>query len=152
MTYTYMDSPFTGPYYQWFCDLGYPQCDLHVFESGEWAILEMINAPVVPSLTQWRWIAKGFRNIEPNQSRVKRILEQIDPRKRWIWELEEKRSQELEAQQNAREERAEELATEWTDSVVRNPDLMERIAKNGAEELLPHKIAENIPDSKLKGV
>lgn len=151
MSYTYIDSPFTGPYYEWFCELGYPQCDLHVFKTGEWAILEMINAPLVPSLTQWRWIAKGFRNVEPTQSRIKKILEAIDPRRQEIWDREEEKTQKLESQTKAREDRAEEVADEWTKSVVRNPDLMERIAKSGMHEILPHKIAENLTDTQLKG-
>jgi hypothetical protein len=149
VNYLYLNSPFVGPHYDWFCELGYPQCDLHIFATGEWAILEMMNAPLVPSLTQWRWIAKGFRNIEPQKSRVAKILDRINPQKQQLWDEEEERSKQAEAAINAREQRAEDVAEEWTQSIVRNPDLQERIAKNGIDEILPHKIAAHIPESKL---
>jgi hypothetical protein len=149
--FTYLNSPFVGPHYEWFCELGYPQCDLHIFPTGEWAILEMMNAPLIPSLTAWRWIAKGFRNIEPQQSRVAKILDRCNPQKQQMWDEEEARSALLESQIKAREERADEVATEWTKAVMRNPDLVDRIAQNGIEEVLPHKIAAHVPTSKLKG-
>jgi len=148
--YTYLNSPFVSDKYEWFCDLGYPQCDLHVREDGSWAILEMLNAPLVPSLTAWRWIATGFKNVEPCQSRIKRILESIDPTRKEIWQREEQKTAELEANDKAREEHADAVATEWTSSIIRNPALMERVAKNGMHEILPHKIAENIAESKIK--
>lgn len=150
--YTYLDSPFVGPYYEWFCDLGYPQCDLQVFKDGSWAILEMHNAPLVPSLTKFNWIAKGFRNADITKSRIKRILEQIDPRKQWIWDIEREKTRQIDSEHESRETFVQERVEEAMDGIRRNPDLQERVAKNGIQEIMPHNIAKHIPDSKLKGL
>lgn len=149
--FAYLDSAFVGPFYEWFVDLGYPQCDLVKLESGEWGIIEMLNAPLCPSMTQWRYIAQGFRNIEPTMSRCKKILEDCDPTRRALWDREEEKTRKVEADHAAREERAELVADELTASITRNPDLRERIAKRGLTEMLPHKIAENLTDSQRKG-
>lgn len=150
--YTYLDSSFVGPYYEWFCDLGYPQCDLQVFKDGSWAILEMLNAPTVPSMTKFNWIAKGFRNADISKSRIKRILEQIDPRKQELWDRENKKSNDIEAENNARETFVQERIDYAMDGIRRNPDLMERVAKNGVQEIMPHNIAKHIPESKLRNL
>lgn len=148
--YTYMTSSFVSNYYEWFCDLGYPQVDLVEHKDGSWSLIEMLNAPVIPSLTKWRYIARNIKNREPTLSGVKRILNEINPQRNEVWERESKKTQKIEDEYQAREERVELVAEEWTDSVRRNPALQERIAKNGLTEILPHNIAKHCPESKLK--
>lgn len=148
--YLYLDSSFVGPYYEWCCDLGYPQLDVQVFKDGSWAVLEMLNAPIIPSMTRFNYIAKGFKNMELNKSILKRIIWQCDPTKRWIWEIENKKSEEILRENEAKETFAVERAEYAMDGIRRNPDLQERVAKNGIQEILPHNIAKHIPESKLK--
>ena len=149
--FAYLESSFVGPYYEWFVDLGYPQCDLIKLESGEWGIIEMLNAPLCPSLTEWRYIAQGFRNIEPTMSRCKKILEDCDPMRQALWDRENAKTKEVEEAHDRREEHVEHIADELTQSISRNPDLRERIAKKGLTEMLPHKIAENLTPKQREG-
>lgn len=148
--YVYLDSSFVGPYYKICCDLGLPQVDVQKFSDGSWALIEMMNAPVVPSLTKWNYIAKGLKNCEINHSRIKRIIDEIDPRKQWLWDKEKRKSDAIEQQAKDREDFYEERVSEVVKDAARNPDLQERIAKHGIQEILPHNIAKNLSDTKLR--
>lgn len=71
--------------YHIFVSLGYPQLDRITYCDGEWAIREFYNRPIIPSLTKWRVVFSGFRNIEFSYSFVKKMIEMIDNQKEQYW-------------------------------------------------------------------
>jgi len=139
--YTYLDSPFVGPYYKMLCDLNYPQLDITVLEDGEWYIYEMLNAPVVPSLTKWQPVYKGFRNIEINSGIVAKLVRQIDPQYPEFWAREIIKSESLLKEKVERANFEEEWVERMVPKFLKNEALMNRVARYGVRELDPARIA-----------
>lgn len=139
-------SSFYSPYYKWFVEMGYPQLDINVWPDGEWAILEMENAPVIPSLTKWKYILTGFRNVEINRSFIKRQVEKIDLQKLEFWEAELAKSEKAEQEQVAKEKHAEDIASRMTSAISQNPDMLNRIAKTGNIRAEIQRLRSRIPN------
>lgn len=144
MSYAYVDSYFVSDKYRIFCELGYPELDINVFNDGSWAILEMINAPVIPCLTKFKYILKGMKNIEFNRSFAEKFVKQIDPRLPEFWEREIKKTMKLEQDSINHEKFVDDLVEKTVARLRKNDALNERVAKYGPSELLPEKIAFQI--------
>jgi len=150
--YTYLDSSFVSPYYRWFCDLGYPQLDISVYEDGEWAIIEMENAPVMPSYTKHRVIFHGFRNIEPCKTLISKLIDMIDLQRVEVMDAHEKHSIELAEQREKIEAERVKAKTDAFKLLSKNEDLKERIAQFGPQELDLKVLAKRIPEHKLRSI
>lgn len=137
----YADSSFVGPHYPMFVKLGYNQLDIEVFDDGEWAVREMLSAPVVPSLTTWKYILKGLRNIEINSGTVGKLIHQIDPQYPEFWAREALKTKGILGEKNSRIEFENDWAEKMAPKILRNPGLMERISRFGMRELDPARIA-----------
>jgi hypothetical protein len=135
------------PYNRCFAALGYPELDIQEWDDGEWAILQYHKAPIIPSLTPWSYVLQKMRHVPKTMGTFKRWTDQLDLEKRHIW-----------AEQEASERRARESAeaddrhqSEFRDKafniIKRNPHLMERVAKNGLQELKLSNISRNIPNA-----
>lgn len=123
--------PFLSPWYPMFCEMGYPQLDIKRWEDGEWAIREFIRSPVVPSLTPWRFVLTGLRNIEISRGFIERYLWQIDPRNRGFWAKDEAERKAAEKEQDYYEnEKAERIMT-LGKQLAKNDDLMEQAHRIG---------------------
>jgi len=138
------DSSFWSPYHKWFMELGYPLLDIVKYPDGEWAILQCFSQPVVPSVTKWQIILKGMRNVDITMGFIEKYVAQIDPAKGFK-DREEQRSKIAEESYEAKERHAEELANKATEAVIRNPDLSDRIVRNGMQELNLGRIRQHIP-------
>jgi hypothetical protein len=143
-------------YYRWARRCGYPNVDIidDRDQDGTWSLVEYLRSPVVPSLTPWNYILRDI--TEPlTEYMVRRFCEMLDLKKkeyRAMMEMEERLGRE-------NYERAlrleDDLATRATKLISHNPDLMERIAKNGAKELDTTRILAHVPrhqQNGLKGV
>lgn len=143
-------SSFCSRYYPWFVDLGYPRLDVIEFADGEWGIIQMESMPIVPSLTKWRMVLQGIRHVEVSYGFIKKYIEQIDIQRKAFWDREEAKSraahEEAEKAENAAIERAEKAYG----AIRQNPALMERIARNGMQEMDLRRIARHVPKSELK--
>lgn len=122
---------FLSEWYPMFVKLGYNQLDIKRWDDGEWAIREFHRSPVVPSLTQWKYVLTGLRNIEISEGFIRRYLWQIDPRTKAFWEKDE-------ADRVAEEARRDYYTNEKVDRIMRlgkdlskNEALMERARKQG---------------------
>lgn len=144
MSYAYVDSAFVSDKYRIFCELGYPQLDVQFFEDGSWAILEMLNAPLIPSMTKFKYILKGIENVEFSRSFVEKFVKQLDPAKGFFWEREDRLARESEEQGIKGDEFIAELAADTMKKLAKCDTLTERLAKNGADELTPERLAFNI--------
>jgi hypothetical protein len=141
MSFLYLDSDFVGPHYRMMCELGYPQLDIKQWDDGEWAILEMLNAPLMPSYTKFHYILKKIRHVEITESNVKRLVRQIDPNYPEFWLREAQKTAAVDNEHAAKEKHSEDLVTRMCAAVTKNPDMMDRIARFGVSELNPDKIA-----------
>lgn len=150
--FTHVNSPFVSKHYPIFCELGYPQLDVVEFKDGEWAIIEMINSPVVPSLTKWHYVLKGLRNIEVNPSFLRKYVHKIDLTMKEFWANEDAKEANLDYEHAAKEKHAEEYATRAAKAISKNEALLERIAKNGLAEMNLGKIANNIEPWTMRGM
>lgn len=142
--YTYVDSSFVGPHYRIFCSLGFPELDAVTHEDGSWSVLEMRNAPVVPSLTQWWWVLKDIRHQEISESFLRSVIPSLDPRQAAFWDRELRKTLEMESEKLRVEKFQEDLVERTVKRLSQSGELMERVARFGTRELDPRRIALRI--------
>ena len=145
--YTHVESSFVSKYYPVFCKLGYPMLDVVFFEDGEWAVIEMLNSPVVPSLTKWNYVLKGMRNVEFSESLVRKLVKQLDPHEPEFWIREYEASKKIVDLKDNEAESQEDWAEWMGNQLKKNEGLMQRVARYGACELHPDKIAYRIAEA-----
>jgi hypothetical protein len=146
---SYYPDAFWSKYHDWFVELGYPQLDIQVYEDGEWSIIETMNAPIMPSLSKFKVILRGMKNVIISRGFVEKYIKQIDPQRKEFWERERLATKAAEDAVEIREKHSEEFAAKASEAVLGNDALMERIAEKGIEEMDLTKIRENIPNNKL---
>ena len=143
-------SSFCSRYHKWFVDLGYPQLDIVEYQDGSWDIIEMLNSPVIPSLTKYNTILGNMKNIIPTLGFCEKYCKSLDVKRREFWVIEDRKSAEAETNSINKELRAVEMAEKASQAVLQNPSLMERIATNGMQEMNLDRIARHIPKSSEK--
>lgn len=139
-------------YYKWFVELGYERLDVNEYTDGSWDIIEYMRTPVIPCVTPWRRILGNMQHVEISKGFIRKYLEEIDLTKKAIWDREERKSQAIEDERSAQDRHAQDSANRAYLAMRNNPNLMERIAKNGFQEMSLTKIAGNISPSKLRGL
>ncbi len=152
---------FVSKYHPWFVELGYPELDVRFVhshdatkriwghETGEWAIIEMLSGPYISAEVLWRDVLTGLKNIEINKGTLKRFAESIDIKKQAIWDRELAKSLAVEAEHAAAQKHRDDMLTKVHESYIKNPDLMNRVAKNGVGELHPASVFRHIPKSRF---
>jgi len=133
--FLYVDSSYVSEYYHWFCELGYPQLDMGQAVDGEWWVVEMQNAPLIPSMTWSKPILKGLRNIEKSKAFLEKYLRLIDPTANAFWDREEKASADAEKRQDDKDKRLEQSTAAKLEAIKGNPELVERFVKYGPRAL-----------------
>lgn len=147
----YRDYPsrMCSDYYCWFKDQGYPELDLRIYPDGEMCIIQYLHTPLMPSLTRWQAVLTQIRNVLISPTWVKYHADRLNLHKQHVWDevtkSEEKHLLELAADERRGNDRAE----QFYKGVVNNPDLMDRIARNGLRELNPMRMLNHISKSKL---
>ncbi len=147
--YSFYPSSMVSEYWGWFREMGYPELDIVSYPDGEWAIIEYLNRPIIPSLTKWNFVLSGIRNQEKSYEWVKSWCDQLALDKRHVWERQEEFEKAAIRRQEEEERRAQDFADRAHLAITQNADLMERIAKGGLREMDPLRILNNIPRSKL---
>ncbi len=137
-------------FHKWFQEMGYPRLDIIEYADGEKSIIEYDTVPVIPSLTTWRHVLTRLRNIDITKSFVEKYVDQINPMKKAFWDREDAISDKLEKQQIEQELFKHELIEEASKAIMGNPDLLDRIARNGIQEMGLMKIARHLTDGELK--
>jgi len=153
-------------YYTWFVDLGYPNLDIvrhrenYWIESdrswltadGSWSIIEYYNAPIIPSLTRWNFVLANVNDHEISASFVEKMVKMLDLRRKEYWDLCEAKTKAMEDEREALERHAQDIASRATDLIMRTPTVVERIAKNGLQEMDPVNILKHIPRHQKNGL
>jgi hypothetical protein len=141
---------FWSKYHDWFVEMGYPQLDIQKYEDGEWAIIETLNRPVVPSMTRFKVILQGMKNVEISRGFIEKYVKQIDPLRKEFWDRERRATQQAEDAVEIRERHAEDSAERAAAAIVGNDALMERITRNGLSEMNLDKIAKHVPKGECR--
>jgi hypothetical protein len=130
--------------------LGYPELDILEYSDGSWDIIQYYQSPTVPCLTQWQMVLGTFKNVEKSFALCQKYAQELDIERKQFWAREEAATKAVEDEWQARERHAEDSAELATQAVVRNPNLMNRIGKNGLKEMDLTSIARHIPRSEYE--
>jgi hypothetical protein len=139
-------------YHKWFREMGYERLDIVTYPDGEWAIIEFEKVPVVPCIARWKVVLSGLRHIEITKGFVKKYLSKIDNTRQEFWDIERAKTRAVFAEQDAKERAGKDRAELAYQALRRNPNVMERIAKNGLHEMNLDRIVKHIPTQKLIGM
>lgn len=138
--------------YHIFVRLGYPQLDRIVYPCGEWAIREFYSDPIIPCMTQWKVVFSGFKNVEFNESFVKRMVDLIDLQKREFWaKEEEKQAAQAKREADALNARAD-AHGQVAKNLIKSDALMERASRIGPEAFSLDSILSSMSESQVKQV
>lgn len=140
---SYMQSP----YHVWFVTLGYPELDILQYDDGEWHIIQYYNSPVVPSMTQWQSVLGPMRNVEISFGFCAKYIKNLDLSMKAFWDREEGKTKEMLDEHEALENHKMDMVERASQAFLRNPHLMERIARNGIEEMDLRSIEKHLPRS-----
>lgn len=138
-----------SPYYVWFCELSYPNLDIREWDDGEWAIIEYYNSPVVPSLTRWNYVLQGLKNILITPGFITKYVHQLDLHRKEVWDALDAKEKAQDEEKARVEAHAQDTAEKAKNAIMQNPGLVERIAKNGLQEMNLENIAKHIPRHQL---
>jgi DNA-binding protein H-NS len=139
-----------SPFYSWFVELGYPNCDIEEFQDGSWRIVEYLNAPIIPSLTRVAHVIGPIRNLIISKSFIEKYLSMLDIRKKAYHEILEEKSEKLRLESEHAERSAQDFAKRAA-KIVAGGEVMDRIAKYGVKEMDLNSIAKHIPSHQKNG-
>jgi hypothetical protein len=128
-----------------FCELGYPELDILRDESGEWHIIQYLNGTAIPSLTRWQPVLTRIKGVIITKSILEKFCKELDITRKEFWAREEAKSKLAEDEFDAKERHAAEYVDKAHEAITRNPDLMERIAKNGIKEMNLDQLQKHVP-------
>lgn len=140
-----------SPYYVWFCELGYWNLDIREWDDGEWALVEYYHTPTVPSMTRWNYVLQGMRNIIPSPGFVTKYVSALDLRKKEVWDALDARDRAQDDEKARIDTHAQDTAERAKNVIMQTPTLVERIGKNGLQEMNLDKIVKHIPSQQLIG-
>lgn len=143
---SYMQSP----YHCWFQLMNYPELDIHETKSGEWAIIQYYNTPIIPAQTKWQVVLGYMKNIEISYSFCEKYAKQLDLQRKAFWAREEAATKAMLDEKDKLEEHKLDSVNRATKAIVKNEALMNRIAKNGLKEMDLSYIARHVPKSEYQ--
>jgi len=135
-----------SPYHVWFVDMGYPELDIKTFEDGEWSLIQYLNSPTVPSMTRWQYVLTGIRRTEISPWWCRKYAENLDLEKRHVWAEIEAKERALEEETKGRERHDQDIAARRHETIMRNRFLVDRISRNGLQEMNLRQISKHIPN------
>ena len=139
-------------YHSWFVEMGYPELDIVEYQDGSWDIIQFLGQTVIPAEAQWQVVLGNIKNRIPTYSFCYHWAQKLDLNRRHFWEEEEKSRQAHLDKALDQDKHVEDLAERMSSIVSQTPTLMDRIARNGPQEMLLHKVAEHVPLNELKSM
>ncbi len=141
-----------SPFYTWFCDLGYWNLDIRQWDDSEWAIVEYYHTPLVPSMTRWNYVLQGMRNILITPGFVTKYVNALDLRKKEVWDALDAKDRAQDEEKAKLDQHAQDTAERAKNLIMQTPTLVERIAKNGLQEMNLDKIIKHIPSQQRRNL
>ena len=158
-------SSMVSEYYCWFVELGYENLDILQHRStyevpsgylttfdGTWSIIEYYNSPIIPSLTRWNYVLAGINDQEISASFVEKMVGMLDLRRKQVWDMAEAKTKAMEDEKESLEKHAQDIAERAKNLILSNPNVVERIARNGLSEMNPTSILKHIPRHQKNGL
>jgi len=139
-----------SPYYRWFCELGYDNCDIEEYADGSWRIVEYLNAPIIPSLTRVAHVLGPIQNLIISRSFIEKYLGMLDIRKKAYHEVLAEKETKLKLDSDYAERSAQDFAKRAA-QIVSGGEVMDRIKKSGVKEMDLESIAKHIPSHQKNG-
>jgi hypothetical protein len=140
----YSDCSMVSDDYPMMQRIGYPQLDIKRFWDGEWAIKEYLNPPLIPSLTKWKYVLTGLRNVPVSESFILNQIKSLDPQYSEFWIREIEKEMAVERNNSAVAQNRADSAERTITELLKNEALKERVAKYGIMEMTPERIAYRI--------
>ncbi len=140
-----------SPYYCWFVELGFPELDIqeHWNDGGSWSIIQFLRSPVVPALTPHQQVLGPMENVEKSFGFCEKYTKELNLHKRIVWAREERKTRAM-LEEGARTERHREgMAAKATEAIIRNPELTERVLKNGLKEISLPVLSRHVPKHEI---
>lgn len=143
-----ISSRFPSNYHSWFRRLGYPNLDLVEYSDGSWIIIQYLSSLATPTpLLKWQMVLGYMTNVIPTFGFVEKYVKRLDITKREFWARQEAKTKEVEDEHAALGKHREDFVNIAHKSFMKNPHMMERIAKNGLGEMDLDKLAKHVPKS-----
>lgn len=139
------DSYIVSDYHRIFCRMGYPELDIRVYPDGETWIIQYYNRPIIPALTKWQTVLGPLRNVLVTETWIKDWVEKLDITKKAFWAREEAKSKEVEDEWESVERQKHDRVDRAHKAIMRNPALVERMARNGVHEMDIPSLARHVP-------
>jgi hypothetical protein len=147
-----MCRPLFSDFHSWFVEMGYPELDIVEYEDGSWDIIQFIGQTVIPAETKWQVVLGGIKNQLKTYSFCEYWAKRLDMHKKFFWDLEDFNQKKHLMDAEEQDRHVEDLAERMTHVITHTPTMMERIVKNGAGEMLLHKLACHVPKNELKSL
>ena len=142
-------SSMVSKYYCWFVLMGHKELDINVYDDGSWDIIQYYNSPIIPSLTKWQTVLGNMKNIEISLGFCEKWIKQCDMHRKEFWRREEEKTRQVEEEHKKLQEHKMDSVRRAHQAITKNEGLMNRIAKNGLQEMDLSRIARHIPKSEL---
>lgn len=139
-----------SPYYKWFVEMGYPNCDIEEYGDGSWRLVEYLNAPIIPSLTRVAHVLGPIQNLIISRSFIEKYLGMLDIRKKAYHEVLAEKEAKLKLDSDYAERSAQDFAKRAA-QIVSGGEVMDRIKKSGVKEMDLESIAKHIPSHQKNG-
>lgn len=143
------DSYIVSEYHRMFCKLGYPELDLRVYPDGETWVIQYYNRPIIPALTKWQTVLGPLRNVLVTESFIREWVEKLDITKKAFWAREEQKTREVEEEWDSVERQKVDRVERAHKAIMRNPNLVERMARNGIHEMDIPSLARHVPTTEV---
>lgn len=132
-------------YHKWFVDMGYPRLDIAEHDDGSWSIIEYHNIPLIPCQTKWHQVLGPMRHEEKSLGFCERWVKKLDLKNKQAWDHYEEQTKKAESDFDRKENRALERIEQAHKVITNNPDLMNRVAKKGMQEIRLDVLSKYIP-------
>lgn len=143
-------SSMTSPWHVWFVEMGYPRLDINKYDDGEFEIIEYLRTPVIPSLTPWHRVLMGVRHQEITPWFCEKYVSNLDLEKRHVWDECDRRDEEVKRELFEQDMHVADFSKRAFEAVKNNPDLMERIAREGLGAMSLRALSRKIPNHRFR--
>lgn len=149
--YSWYPSVMCSKWYTWFVDLGYENLDIVEHQDGAWSIIEYYHTPLMPSTARWNHVLMDIRNTLITPGFVTKYVRQLDLRRKEVWAAAEAKTEAMVQEKISLDNHAQDTAEKAKNIIMQTPTLVERIAKNGLQEMNLDKIIKHIPSHQFNG-
>jgi hypothetical protein len=114
-----------------------------------WEIIQYETIPLIPSMTKFMTVLGPMKNVPITTGFVEKYVNLLDTHQKAFWDREEKATRAVYEERAAQDRWREEAADRAHKAILGNPDLMERVSRNGLAEMELGRLRRHIPNYKF---